>query len=114
VEALAVRYADASWGIITRRDMVRHLAQPDQARCAADLASYPLRSVPATMTLLAARKVFMEYQIRHLGVVADDGKLLAIISMADIRRYPGLDRTGIPVRAARRAARARRGLAALA
>ncbi|MFN4237980.1 MAG: EAL domain-containing protein [Vogesella sp.] len=84
VEALAVRYADASWGIITRRDMVRYLAQPEQARCAADLASYPLRSVPATMTLLAARKVFMEYQIRHLGVVADDGKLLAIISMADI------------------------------
>ncbi len=84
VEALAVRYADGSWGIITRRDMVRFLAQPDETRFAADLASYPLRSVPAGMTLLAARKVFMEYQIRHLGVESEDGKLLAIISMADI------------------------------
>lgn len=84
VEALAVRYADESWGIITRRDMVRHLARASEGCTAADLASYPLRSVPASMTLLAARKVFMEFQIRHLGVVAEDGKLLAIISMADI------------------------------
>lgn len=84
VEALAVRYADESWGIITRRDMVRHLARASEGCTAADLASYPLRSVPASMTLLAARKVFMEFQIRHLGVIAEDGKLLAIISMADI------------------------------
>ncbi|WP_374496727.1 EAL domain-containing protein [Vogesella indigofera] len=83
-EALGVTYADGSWGILTQRDMLQHLAQPRGGLTVADLASHPLRTVPVQMTLLAARKVLLEHQLRHLGVTDGSGQLLTIIGMSDI------------------------------
>lgn len=84
VEALAVRYADDTWGVLTQRDVVRLVATGDHAMTVADLASYPIRSVPHQVTLLNARRVLLEGQIRHLGVRGDDGQLMAIVGMSDI------------------------------
>ncbi|GHD81993.1 EAL domain-containing protein [Vogesella fluminis] len=83
-EALAVAYADGSWGILTQRDMLQHLVRPRTGLVVADLASHPLRTVPSQMPLLAARKVLLEHQLRHLGVTGEDGRLLTIIGMSDI------------------------------
>lgn len=84
VEALAVSYPDGSWGILTQRDMLRHLADPQAAVRVADLASYPLRTLPVQMTLLRARKMLVEFQLRHLGITDAAGTLLSIIGMSDI------------------------------
>ena len=83
-EALAVSYPDNSWGILTQRDILRHLVNPNEKTAVRDLASYPLRTLPAQMSLLRARKMLIELQLRHLGITDTCGSLMGIIGMSDI------------------------------
>ena len=84
VEAVAVRYPDHSWGVLTHRDVVRFVAGGDSSLLVADVASRPLRAVSYQSTLLHARRTLLDGQTRHLGVSDDNGHLMAIVGMSDI------------------------------
>ena len=71
-------------GILTERDVLRLIGSGRTGGSVGELASFPLIAIPASASLYQARKQFGDHHIRHLGVVADDGELLGLISFADI------------------------------
>ena len=76
--------AEAGRGILTERDVLRLIGSGRTGGTVGELASFPLIAIPASASLYQARKQFSDHHIRHLGVVADDGELLGLISFADI------------------------------
>jgi diguanylate cyclase (GGDEF)-like protein len=76
-------------GIITERDLVRHLNNMLQARAsfevaAADLMSAPPVTVAETDNLLDALAVARARGIRHLPVVDHGGKLAGVVTQTDL------------------------------
>lgn len=83
-DAIVVEGPEGGHGILTERDVVRLIGSGRPAVTVGELATFPLISIPASSSLYQARKQFVENNIRHLGVSDDDGKLLGLISFADI------------------------------
>jgi diguanylate cyclase (GGDEF)-like protein/PAS domain S-box-containing protein len=83
-DAVIVRYPDGEHGILTERDVVRLISNGKALETVGELASRPLISVPASVTLYRARKLFINRHIRHLGVTGDHGELLGLVAFADI------------------------------
>lgn len=71
-------------GIITPRDVVGALGARQLDTCAAEVASFPLLTIPAAATLFQARDIFAKQRIRHLGVNDQNGVLVGLLSFADI------------------------------
>ena len=83
-DAVVVEGTEGDYGILTERDVLRLIASGRPGGSVGELATFPLISIPASSSLYQARKQFGDNNIRHLGVSDDDGKLLGLISFADI------------------------------
>ena len=90
-DALVVEATNGTQGILTERDVVRLIGGKGFSRSVGDVASFPLISISASASLFQARKQFIEHDIRHLGVRDDDGKLLGLITYAEILANIELD-----------------------
>ena len=83
LDAAIVCGADG-YGILTQRDVVRLVASGRSCATVAELATYPLVSLPLNTSLYHARKVFTERRIRHVGVTDAAGELVGLVAFADI------------------------------
>ncbi|MXR36777.1 EAL domain-containing protein [Neisseriaceae bacterium B2N2-7] len=83
-DALAIDFADGSWGILTARDVLALLARQQQDVAVREVCSYPMRSVAVNTSLLAVRQQLLAQKTRHMGVSGLDGCLQAIVGMVDI------------------------------
>ncbi|HUW37248.1 MAG TPA: diguanylate cyclase [Rhodocyclaceae bacterium] len=83
-DAIVVKGPEGGHGIFSERDVLRLIGASPPVCTIGELATFPLISIPASSSLYQARKQFSENNIRHLGVSDDDGKLLGLISFADI------------------------------
>lgn len=84
VDAVAIEFADHTWGIITERDMVRNIAKDASLSLAGDIASKPMVTVSEQASLYRVRNMLIESRLRHIGVTAESGKLVGIVSFRDI------------------------------
>lgn len=82
-DAMVVVGEDGAYGIITSRDMLHAAAERCVGARVGELASFPLLTVQRTSSLFAARKLFMDRHIRHLGVCAEE-KVVGLLSFNDI------------------------------
>ncbi|SEH37523.1 PAS domain S-box-containing protein/diguanylate cyclase (GGDEF) domain-containing protein [Magnetospirillum fulvum] len=72
-------------GIITERDIVRLIGGTAPPPATIDaLASRPLVTIGCDDSLLAARTLLEARRIRHVGVIAADGRLDGVLSFSDI------------------------------
>ena len=72
-------------GIITERDVVRIIAEHGTLpKNVGEIASRPLVSITEDDSLLAARNLLEERNIRHIGVKRADGTLAGLLSFSDI------------------------------
>ena len=83
-QAAIVDYPEGNPGILTERDILRGLARNATEQCIGDLASRPLATVEADVSLLHARNLMVENHYRHMGVVDSTGALTGLISFSDI------------------------------
>jgi diguanylate cyclase (GGDEF)-like protein/PAS domain S-box-containing protein len=83
-DAVLVGFGDGGLGILTQRDVVRQLAEGQPRARIGEIASRPLRTVTRGASLYAARQLFVEHHIRHLGVVDGEGVLCGLIGFGDI------------------------------
>jgi CBS domain-containing protein len=79
-------------GLITHRDLIKATALkcPDPTKhplWAADIMNRDVRMVPPDMSLREAVKVMLDNKFGCLPVVGDNGKLLGILTEADLVRY---------------------------
>lgn len=84
LDAIVVTRADGRNGILTERDVVRLIGANCPTTPVADLASFPLLSLPRNATLYEARKLFMTNRVRHLGVTDSDGGLAGLVTFSGI------------------------------
>jgi diguanylate cyclase (GGDEF)-like protein/PAS domain S-box-containing protein len=84
LDAIVVLHPERGYGMFTERDVVRLISSSVSLATVGELASYPLITLPFDISLYQVRKCFAEKQIRHLGVTDDAGKLLGLITFADI------------------------------
>jgi len=84
IDALIVEAETGSYGILTERDVVRLIGTDRALLTVGKLVNFPLVSVPYNSSLFHARKLFTEHRVRHLGVTAEDGKLIGLITFSDI------------------------------
>jgi len=88
-------------GIVTESDMVRLLAQKEDAESltAADCMSAPVITIDITDSIELAVELFREHNVKKLPVT-DDGELVGIVTTTDLSYYlPHLSRqTGEPAR----------------
>lgn len=84
VDAVVVEGEERVLGILTERDLIRLISARQVQSTAWEMASKPLIAVPGNSSLYHARSIFGEKRIRHLGVTDDQGKLLGLITYADI------------------------------
>jgi|GEM_PF-2373872 len=75
---------DGLFGILTERDIVRLIGGGTVNASLGEVASFPLLTVMAKDSLFHARTLFTEKRFRHLGVVDQDGKLLGLVTYADL------------------------------
>ncbi|MFN3841645.1 MAG: CBS domain-containing protein [Rehaibacterium terrae] len=85
-DAVLVDFGDGGLGILTQRDVVRQLAEGQPRAQIGEIASRPLRTVTRGASLYAARQLFVEHHIRHLGVVDGEGAPCGLIGFGDILR----------------------------
>jgi len=83
-DAVMVRYADGSHGILTERDLVRLIAQRMTSSSVGELASRPLLTVANNCSLFRARSLLVQNRVRHIGVCSEQGEVLGVISFTDI------------------------------
>ena len=83
-DCAVVRNDADEWGIITERDIVRHIASGPTRATGADIASWPLRAVPAQNSLFHARNLMVAREFRHLGVTDETGQLIGVIGFREI------------------------------
>ncbi|WP_119271860.1 DUF294 nucleotidyltransferase-like domain-containing protein [Taklimakanibacter deserti] len=84
----------ASWGIITERDLLRAVAADPQGafgRPAADIASFPLKTVQVSDFVYRAISRMNRWQFRHLGVADEDGNIVGALSARDLLRQRAQD-----------------------
>ena len=84
LDAIVVHSEQAGYGILTERDVVRLIGARRPLASVAEVASYPLITLPLNASLFHARKQFVDKRIRHLGVTDDKGELLGLITFSDI------------------------------
>lgn len=84
VDAVAVECSDGIWGIITERDIVRHIAGQAGRVRAGDIASKPMITVSDQSSLYRVRNMLIENRLRHIGVTHPDHGLIGIVSFRDI------------------------------
>ncbi len=70
-------------GILTSRDVLHAAATRRTAATVGELASFPLLTVERTASLIAARKLFLDRHIRHLGVCEGE-RIVGLLSFNDI------------------------------
>jgi diguanylate cyclase (GGDEF)-like protein/PAS domain S-box-containing protein len=83
-DAAIVEQPDGTLGIITERDLLKLVAQRNTQNSLGDIASFPLRSVPASSALLDARRLLIAGHTRHLGVIDDKGTVVGLLSLRDM------------------------------
>ena len=82
--AVLVEYDDKTHGIITEKDIVRFVAcQMDGTRIG-DIATKPLKTVIDNTNLYQVRNILIDGHLRHIGIVSENGKIIGIISFAEI------------------------------
>jgi diguanylate cyclase (GGDEF)-like protein/PAS domain S-box-containing protein len=86
-DALVVRLEQGEYGIVTERDVVRLVAQGEHDSTLSSCCSHPLMAVQDRTTLSDARELLMKHQIRHLGVLGPEGKLIGLLGFADILHH---------------------------
>lgn len=86
VDAVIIQYGEADWGIITERDLVRHVAQRSLNRPAGEIANRPLLTVRQDTSMYRVRSILVENRVRHVGVVGAGNELLGLVSFSDILR----------------------------
>ncbi|BAK76145.1 diguanylate cyclase/phosphodiesterase with PAS sensor(s) [Pseudogulbenkiania sp. NH8B] len=84
VDAVGVCFADGELGILTRRDVVRLLAQGECEHALGAVCSRPMLTMAENTSLLHARRLMLQHKIRHLGVCGADGGLKFILGFGDI------------------------------
>ena len=85
VDAAAVSYASGQpYGIFTERDFLKCIALQHPVRSVGEAASRPLLTQPEHLSLMQARNIFDQQGFRHLGVTNNSGKLIGILSFAEI------------------------------
>lgn len=83
-DAVIVNFDDGDLGILTQREVARQIAEGLPGARLGDIASRPLRTVTCGTSLLAARQLFVEHDIRYIGVVDGKGTLCGLIDCRDI------------------------------
>ncbi len=83
-DAVITQYQDGDYGILTERDVLRLISSNKPLALVGELASRPLICVPSNTSLYQARNLFLEKHIRHLGVTGSDGKLLGLVTFAEL------------------------------
>ena len=81
--ALVVAEGGTRLGIITTRDVLRAVAERRLDATVGEIASFPLLTLPRSASLLAARRMFLDHDIRHLGV-SEAGDVVGLLSFDDI------------------------------
>ncbi|KIL96966.1 diguanylate cyclase/phosphodiesterase (GGDEF & EAL domains) with PAS/PAC sensor(s) [Paramagnetospirillum magnetotacticum MS-1] len=72
-------------GIITERDVLRLIAGTQAIpRTVGEVASRPLLTIPEEDSLLAARAMLEQKNIRHIGITDANGELIGVLSFSDI------------------------------
>lgn len=71
-------------GIITERDILRHLIDGDEDQFAGDIATRPVTMVTHTINLNDARSIMMRDHIRHLVVHNRHKEVIGVLSFADL------------------------------
>ncbi|OHX14253.1 diguanylate cyclase [Chromobacterium sphagni] len=84
--ALVFALPQGGYGILTQRDALRWLADDSMPATLDAGCRQPLIGVPAQASLLQARQLIQQHNIRHLGVFGDDGRLLRLLGFDDIVR----------------------------
>lgn len=85
---------DTRWGIITERDALRAIAADPQTaleRPAADIASFPLKTVQENDFVYRAISRMNRWGFRHLGVADEDGNIVGALSARDLLRQRAQD-----------------------
>lgn len=90
-DAVITQYPDGDHGILTERDVLRLISGDKPLTLVGELASRPLICVPNDTSLYQARNLFLEKHIRHLGVTGSDGKLLGLVTFAELLASIELD-----------------------
>ncbi|AXE36371.1 EAL domain-containing protein [Chromobacterium phragmitis] len=84
LSALAVALDEGGHGIVTQRDVLRWLAADQLPATLGEGCRRPLIGVPEFSSLLQARRLLQQHNIRHLAVFGDDGGLLRLLGFDDI------------------------------
>lgn len=74
-------------GIITERDILRHLADEHENLTAGDIATRPVRFIRQDMNLDDARTMMMRDNFRHLVVHNHHGETIGVLSFADLLEF---------------------------
>jgi CBS domain-containing protein len=88
---------DRLMGVVTDRDIaIRVVAEGKDANSinVLDIASQSLVTVDPQQDLEEARRLMSQHQVRRLPVVEEDGKLVGILSQADVARHSEAAQTG--------------------
>jgi CBS domain-containing protein len=84
-------------GVVTDRDIaVRVVAEgrDPQTTTVDDVASQDLVTVDPQQDFDEVLRLMAQHQVRRLPVVEEDGKLVGIVSQADVARHADAERTG--------------------
>ena len=79
--------AELQTGIITERDILRHLAEEHENLTAGDIATRPVTFIHQDMNLDDARKMMMRDNFRHLVVHNHHGETIGVLSFADLLEF---------------------------
>ena len=82
--AVGVQFADGSYGILTQRDVVGMVAAGQGDVELGSICTRPVIGVASSSSLLQARRVILQHQIRHLAVFDAEHKLVHIIGFREI------------------------------
>lgn len=87
-DALIVVYAGHDYGILTERDVLRHVSKTALAedKLVGEIASRHLICASADDTLYHTRNLMLSKHIRHVGVINRDEQVIGLISFSDILR----------------------------
>lgn len=84
-------------GVVTDRDItIRVVAEgrDPQSTKVEEIASQNLVTIDPQQDLDEALRLMAQHQVRRLPVVEEDGKLVGIVSQADVARHADSGRTG--------------------
>ena len=74
-------------GIITERDILRHLVEGRDAQTAGDIATRPVKMVTHDVNLNEARNIMLRDKIRHLVVRNRHKEVIGVLSFADLLQF---------------------------